>query len=66
MEVQTRQLTGAIIQHSSLKEAFDFANANGYVWKVSFNAEDGTRCRFTRYNSNKPAWMFDPIEIQVI
>jgi len=66
MEVQTRDGDGAIIQFKSLEQAFDYADKNENVWKVSFKVEDGSRARFVRssiYGGAVACWVFDPIII---
>jgi len=73
MEIQTRSEDGALSFFSSLEQAFDYAEKTPEVWKVSFNAEDGTRCRFIRRGDGStkrdgktvmiPSWIFDPIVI---
>ncbi len=66
MEVQTRNRNGEILQFKTLREAFLYADADYSVWKISFNAEDGTRVRlverFDEQHSDR-CWRFEPIDI---
>lgn len=48
MEIQTRSSTGEIRFYNSLESALSDAKTDTKVWKVSFNAEDGTRIRLVR------------------
>ena len=48
MEVQTRSQTGEIRFYNTLESALADAQTDVKVWKVSFNAEDGTRIRLVR------------------
>lgn len=68
--VETCSRDGSIDFFQSVEEAFDHADKNGDVWKVSFNTKDGTRCRFVRgrvildeANVGRIGWIFDPIVI---
>ena len=68
MQVQTRSEDNGLRNFSSVKEAFDHANEDRTVWKVSFNAEDGTRVRFVKVGGNirTCVWEFQPIELPEI
>lgn len=62
MEVQTRDETGGLKFHSSLSAALKESRRNPSVWKISFNAEDGTRVRLVR---SRDGWMLELMEIGV-
>ncbi len=64
MEVQTRNEAGALQMFGSLREAFNHAEKDLSVWKVSFNAEDGSRVRLIRCwdeQQGKTCWSFEPL-----
>jgi len=48
MEIQTSSQTGDIRFYRTLESALTEAQLDTKVWKVSFNAEDGTRIRLVR------------------
>lgn len=65
MEVQTRSETNGMRQFDTVKEAFDHANEDLTVWKVSFTVTHGEECsetyeeaRFVRCPIGGDAWMF--------
>jgi len=64
MEVQTRNEAGALQFFDSLRLAFNHAEKDMSVWKVSFNAEDGSRVRLIRCwdeQQGKDCWSFEPL-----
>lgn len=64
MEVQTRNEAGALQVFESLRLAFNHAEQDLSVWKVSFNAEDGSRVRLIRCwdeQQGKTCWSFEPL-----
>jgi len=63
MEVQTRSETGGLKFHQSISAALKHARRDQSVWKISFNAEDGTRIRLVRNQLNE--WKLELIEIGV-
>jgi hypothetical protein len=58
METQTRAHDGELKRYDSLVDAMKFAKANPQVWKVSFNAYDGTRVRLVRTTIG---WIYEDI-----
>lgn len=60
MKVQTRNSEGELQFFDTVKEAFDHADEDQTVWKVSFDAEDGSRVRFVE-SPSKDGWVFEPI-----
>ena len=54
MEVQTRNHSGDLKFFQTVKEAFDYADENMSVWKVSF---EGTR--FVRVEAVDGRWVWD-------
>lgn len=63
MEVQTRSEETGLQFFTSLQEAFNYAEVHKDVWKISFNAEDGSRCRFVKALTmgSGVVWKFEPI-----
>lgn len=69
-QVQTRSDEGGLRYFGSLQEAFDYAEKNKDVWKISFNAEDGSRCRFVKTRALavvdtevQCTWVFEPLDV---
>lgn len=59
MEVQTRNHSGELKFFQTPKEAFDYAEENPSVWKVSF---DGTRFVKVEGINGKWAWDYQPMD----
>jgi len=59
MEVQTRSQTGDIRFYNTLESALADAQKDTKVWKVSFNAEDGSRIRLIR---TIESWVYENIQ----
>ena len=59
MNVQTRNHSGELKFFSTVKEAFDYAEENSSVWKVSFD-----EARFVRVETvdGKWAWAYQPMD----
>lgn len=62
-EVQTRNNDGELKYFSSVFEAFQYAESNLDVWKVSWTDETGKRVRFTR---SIDAWLFRPMPVGIL
>jgi len=58
MEVQTRSETNGLKFHSTISDALHAAESDSTIWKVSFNAEDGTRIRLVKSHNG---WLYMPI-----
>ena len=58
MKYQTRSEVNGINFHLTLEEAFQRAEVDDSIWKISFNAEDGTRVRLIRTNEG---WTYQDI-----
>lgn len=66
MEVQTRSHNGEIRRFKTLLEAFLYADTEYNVWKISFNAEDGSRVRLVeRFDEQQGdrCWRFEPLDV---
>lgn len=59
MEVQTRNHSGELKFFQTPKEAFDYAEENSSVWKVSF---EGTRFVKVETVDGKWAWAYQPMD----
>ena len=59
MAVQTRNHSGELKFFQTVKEAFDYAEENSSVWKVSFD-----ETRFVRVETvdGKWAWAYQPMD----
>lgn len=56
---QTRSSSERDVQHfSALSEAFEEARRDRQVWKISFNAQDGTRIRLLR---TEHGWVYEDV-----
>lgn len=58
MEVQTRSEENGLKFYSTLTDAFRAAQIDTSVWKISFNAYDGTRVRLVRTSEG---WIYEDI-----
>lgn len=56
-EYQTRSEQSGIIQHSSLHDAFLYAEKDTSVWKISWE-ESGDRIRLVKINNG---WKYEPL-----
>jgi hypothetical protein len=59
MTVQTRSNTGELRYFMSLEIALAIAKTDPHIWKISFNAEDGTRIRLVRIATG---WTYENID----
>jgi len=59
VEVQTRSEENGIVVFPALEMAFDMARNDPTIWKISFNAEDGTRIRLIKQYSG--LWAYEPL-----
>ena len=59
MEVQTRNHSGELKFFQTPKEAFDYAEENSSVWKVSF---EGTRFVRVEAVDGKWVWAYQPMD----
>lgn len=59
-EVQTRNHEGELMFHRTLSEAFEWAEIDDEVWKISFNFM-GERIRLVR--NGGAGWWHEPIEL---
>lgn len=72
MDVQTRSEETGLRHFDNVKAAFDHAEEDETVWKVSFTPPDGVRCRFVRMmrvtggEQKKPLWIFEPLLVEEI
>lgn len=62
MEVQTRSETNGVKFHTSISAAFKQARRDGTIWKISFNAEDGTRIRLIKMQDG---WKYESLMVEV-
>lgn len=64
-EVQTRNEKGQLTFFATLKEAFDHAEADQTVWKISFSLPTSERVRMVKLNRR---WVYEDImsEIEVL
>ncbi len=46
--VQTRSETTGILAHTTVELAFDAAERDDTIWKISFDAEDGSRIKLVK------------------
>lgn len=66
-ECQTRDHYGAIIQHPTVAAAFDAAEKDEDIWKISWTIQEtGERVRFIRMSErpaypNEPLWSYEPM-----
>ncbi len=59
MEVQTRSEETGLASHDSLDAAFYAAKLDPTIWKISFNAEDGSRIRLVKHDDDM--WIYEPL-----
>jgi len=60
-EVQVRSEKTGIRTFPTIKEAFDFAETNFDVWKISFDAANGERVRLVRFGVSANTFLYEPI-----
>lgn len=58
MEVQTRSEENGLKFYSTLTDAFRASMLDSTIWKISFNAWDGTRVRLVRTSDG---WVYEDI-----
>ena len=58
MEIQTRSEMNGLKFYKSLSYAFRAAKHDPTIWKISFNAEDGSRIRLVRTSQG---WVYEDI-----
>lgn len=58
MEIQTRSEMNGLRFYRTLESAFADALYDKTVWKISFNAEDGSRIRLIR---TPDGWIYEDI-----
>lgn len=62
LTIQLRSETNGISFVASLRDALIAAKKDASVWKISFNMENGERCRLVRRDSPAgPHWVLEPI-----
>lgn len=59
-EVQTRDYDGMLHFYPTVKQAFEAAEVDKLVWKVSFPTADGARARFVRTDDQR-GWIYEQI-----
>lgn len=59
--IQSRSEETGIKLHKTLNEALQDAKEDKSIWKISFDAIDGSRVRLVRYE-NPDEWIYSPIE----
>jgi len=62
--IQTRSESNGLQYCMSIKEAFDEAKRDHTIWKISFNAEDGSRVRLVLRESPEctiDTWCYEPL-----
>jgi len=62
MEVQTRDRQGQLEYFSTLKEAYEHAQKNPDVWKISFPLATGERVRLVKMSND---WVWQDIVREV-
>lgn len=64
MEVQTRSEENGILLFETVREAFEFAEKDESIWKISFTDTDDSRARWVKLpgfcHDGKSIWVFDP------
>lgn len=58
--IQTRSEVNGLSEYPLVKDAFNAAKKDGSIWKISFDAEDGSRVRLVEINGR---WVFESIFI---
>jgi len=61
--IQTRSEETGIKWFETVKEAFDKAEKDKTIWKISFSMND-EQVRFVRRTNN--SWVFEPIELMKV
>lgn len=59
MEIQTRSERNGLKYFTTLKQAFDHAEQDLSVWKISFSLPDGERVRLVKNDHNE--FKYEPI-----
>lgn len=64
MLVQTRSEDSGLEEFATLKEAFDRAEEDKSIWKISFTISSGERVRLVREWDQyfKDIWVYEPID----
>lgn len=64
---QTRDNDGEILSWGSVTEAFEYAEPDDDVWKISFNDSNGRRVRLVRTTDEdgKVSWLYRPMEREI-
>jgi len=66
LTVQTRNENGELRYFSSITDAFEYANHEADVWKISFDDSNGKRIRLTRREVNGLIlWEYSPITAEI-
>lgn len=68
LTAQTRSNDGETLVWETIAEAFEHAEQNNRVWKISFNDTDGRRVRLVRVDAiagGEPVWAYRPMEREV-
>jgi hypothetical protein len=64
MEVQTRSESNGLRFFTSVYNAFEAAERDSSIWKISFNAQNGERVRLIRefdVPTAKMIWKYEPM-----
>ena len=64
--IQTRSEVNGLSEYPSVAHAFEAAKRDNSIWKISFNAEDGSQVRLVKENlgTNKlsePIWVYESL-----
>lgn len=59
IQYQTRSETNGLLHFDTLAKAFQVAEADPTIWKISFSLPNGERVRLVRYAD--PKWIYQDI-----